>query len=145
MMIKIEAYIREEKFEDVKAALDDLNVNGLTVYQVMGCGIQRGYQEIVRGMEVDMQPSPPKNGRKKPWRPSGKLPTPVKWATARSSPTPSRPLSRSGPARPATTLSRNQNSGTAARASGIRPTAGKTLERSAPPASWKKISISPSR
>ena len=44
MMIKIEAYIREEKFEDVKKALDDLNVNGLTVYQVMGCGIQRGYQ-----------------------------------------------------------------------------------------------------
>lgn len=58
MMIKIEAYIREEKFEDVKAALDDLNVNGLTVYQVMGCGIQRGYQEIVRGMEVDMQMQP---------------------------------------------------------------------------------------
>ncbi len=58
MMIKIEAYIREEKFEDVKAALDALNVNGLTVYQVMGCGIQRGYQEIVRGMEVDMQMQP---------------------------------------------------------------------------------------
>ena len=58
MMIKIEAYIREEKFEEVKAALDDLNVNGLTVYQVMGCGIQRGYREIVRGMEVDMQMQP---------------------------------------------------------------------------------------
>ena len=43
MMYKIEAYVREEKFEDVKKALDDLNVNGLTVYQVMGCGIQRGY------------------------------------------------------------------------------------------------------
>lgn len=57
-MFKIEAYIREEKFEDVKKALDDLNVNGLTVYQVMGCGIQRGYQEIVRGMEVDMQMQP---------------------------------------------------------------------------------------
>lgn len=57
-MIKIEAYIREEKFEDVKAALDALNVNGLTVYRVMGCGIQRGYQEIVRGMEVDMQMQP---------------------------------------------------------------------------------------
>lgn len=58
MMIKIEAYIREEKFEEVKAALDALNVNGLTVYQVMGCGIQRGYREIVRGMEVDMQMQP---------------------------------------------------------------------------------------
>ncbi len=58
MMIKIEAYIREEKFEDVKAALDAINVNGLTVYQVMGCGLQRGYGEIVRGMEVDMQMQP---------------------------------------------------------------------------------------
>ncbi|MGI6005943.1 MAG: P-II family nitrogen regulator [Ruminococcus sp.] len=57
-MIKIEAYVREEKFEDVKKALDDINVNGLTVYQVMGCGIQRGYKEIVRGMEVDMQMQP---------------------------------------------------------------------------------------
>ena len=58
MMIKVEAIVREEKFEDVKKALDDLNVNGLTVYQVMGCGIQRGYHEIVRGMEVDMQMQP---------------------------------------------------------------------------------------
>lgn len=58
MMIKIEAYIREEKFEDVKAALDAIEVNGLTLYQVMGCGIQRGYREIVRGMEVDIQMQP---------------------------------------------------------------------------------------
>lgn len=58
MMIKIEAYVREDKFEDVKKALDEINVNGLTVYQVMGCGIQRGYKEIVRGMEVDMQMQP---------------------------------------------------------------------------------------
>ena len=58
MMIKIEAYVREDKFEDVKKALDDINVNGLTVYQVMGCGIQRGYKEIVRSMEVDMQMQP---------------------------------------------------------------------------------------
>src|SRR5699024_10047602 len=58
MIIKIEAYVREDKFEDVKKALDEINVNGLTVYQVMGCGIQRGYKEIVRGMEVDMQMQP---------------------------------------------------------------------------------------
>lgn len=58
MMIKIEAMIREEKFEDVKAALDEIGVNGLTVSQVMGVGIQRGYKEIVRGMQVDMQMQP---------------------------------------------------------------------------------------
>lgn len=58
MMIKIEAYVREDKFEDVKQALDEIGVNGLSVSQVMGCGIQRGYQEIVRGMKVDMQMQP---------------------------------------------------------------------------------------
>ena len=57
-MIKIEAMVREEKFEDVKAALDEIGVNGLTVYQVMGVGIQRGYKEVVRGMQVDMQMQP---------------------------------------------------------------------------------------
>ena len=57
-MIKIEAMVREEKFEDVKAALDEIGVNGLTVYQVMGVGIQRGYKEVVRGMQADMQMQP---------------------------------------------------------------------------------------
>ena len=55
MMIKIDAFIREEKFEDVKAALNSIGVNGMTVSQVMGCGIQRGYKEVVRGMQFDMQ------------------------------------------------------------------------------------------
>ena len=58
MMIKIDAFIREEKFEDVKAALNAIGVNGMTVSQGMGCGIQRGYKEIVRGMQVDMQMQP---------------------------------------------------------------------------------------
>ena len=58
MMIKIDAFIREEKFEDVKAELNAIGVNGMTVSQVMGCGIQRGYKEIVRGMQVDMQMQP---------------------------------------------------------------------------------------
>ena len=58
MMIKVEAIVREEKFEDVKAALDAIGVNGMTVSQGMGCGIQRGYKEIVRGMEGDRQMQP---------------------------------------------------------------------------------------
>ena len=57
-MIKIEAMVREEKFEDVKAALDEIGVNGLTVYQVMGVGIQRGYKEVVRGLQAEMQMQP---------------------------------------------------------------------------------------
>ena len=46
MMIKIDAIVREEKFEDVKAALNAIGVNGITVSQVMGCGVQRGYKEV---------------------------------------------------------------------------------------------------
>ena len=58
MMIKIDAFIREEKFEDVKAALNAIGVNGMTVSQVMGCGSQRGYKSVVRGMEVDVMMLP---------------------------------------------------------------------------------------
>jgi len=52
-MIKVEAIVREEKFEDVKAALNKIEVTGITVFQVMGCGIQRGYTELVRGQQID--------------------------------------------------------------------------------------------
>ena len=38
MLIKVEAIVREEMFEDVKAALNQIEVNGITVSQVMGCG-----------------------------------------------------------------------------------------------------------
>ena len=54
MLIKIEAIVREEMFEDVKDALNQIEVNGITVSQVMGCGVQRGYKEVVRGSEVDI-------------------------------------------------------------------------------------------
>jgi nitrogen regulatory protein P-II 1 len=53
-MIKIEAIVREEKLEDVKSALTAIEVNGITVSQVMGCGTQRGYTEFVRGTQVDV-------------------------------------------------------------------------------------------
>ena len=54
MMIKVEAIIRDEKFEDVKAALNDNEVNGITVSQVVGFGAQRGFKEVVRGSEVEI-------------------------------------------------------------------------------------------
>ena len=53
MMYKVEAIIREEKLEDVKSALHAVGVNGVTAYQVMGFGVQRGYKTVVRGQEVD--------------------------------------------------------------------------------------------
>ena len=58
MIIKIEAIVREEKMEDVKEALNGIGVNGITVSQVIGCGTQRGYTEVVRGTEIDIMMQP---------------------------------------------------------------------------------------
>lgn len=52
-MKKIDAYIRPEKLEDMKAQLDCLDLNGLSINQVMGCGKQKGWKEFVRGTEID--------------------------------------------------------------------------------------------
>ncbi|HHV12679.1 MAG TPA: P-II family nitrogen regulator [Clostridiales bacterium] len=57
-MIKVEAIVREEKYEDVKAALNDIDVHGMTVSQVMGCGVQKGYTGVVRGTKVDVNMLP---------------------------------------------------------------------------------------
>lgn len=57
-MIKIEAIVREEKYEEVKKALTEIGVNGITVYQVVGCGVQRGMAEYVRGQKIDVQVLP---------------------------------------------------------------------------------------
>jgi nitrogen regulatory protein P-II 1 len=53
-MIKIEAIVREEKLEDIKEALAKIDVKGVTISQVMGCGKQRGYKELIRGTEVNI-------------------------------------------------------------------------------------------
>lgn len=58
MMYKVEAIIREEKLEDIKEALHSIEVNGVTLYQVMGFGAQRGYSTRVRGQEVDVMMLP---------------------------------------------------------------------------------------
>lgn len=52
-MKKIEAYIRPEQIEDIKENLKPLNLDGISVTQIMGTGNQRGYTEFVRGTEVD--------------------------------------------------------------------------------------------
>lgn len=52
-MKKIEAYIRPEKLEDLKEILGALDVSGLSISEIMGCGSQKGWKEYVRGSEVD--------------------------------------------------------------------------------------------
>lgn len=58
MIIKINAIVREEKLEDVKEALNKIGVNGITISQVMGCGAQKGFTEIIRGTKVDLMMRP---------------------------------------------------------------------------------------
>src|SRR5512147_1570244 len=50
-MTKIEAIIRPNKLDDVKAALDEIGVQGMTVTHVMGAGKQRGRTQYYRGQE----------------------------------------------------------------------------------------------
>ncbi|MGX8709654.1 P-II family nitrogen regulator [Clostridium sp. KNHs216] len=54
-MKKIEAFIRPDQLEEIKEILDSLQLNGLSIMQVMGCGNQKGWKEFVRGTEVDYQ------------------------------------------------------------------------------------------
>lgn len=53
-MKKIEAIVRPEKYEEVKDALNEIDVKGITVYQVMGCGHQKGRTDNVRGLDVEI-------------------------------------------------------------------------------------------
>jgi nitrogen regulatory protein P-II 1 len=50
-MIKVEAVIRPGKLDDVKEALDEIGVKGITVLNVQGAGKQRGRTQYYRGQE----------------------------------------------------------------------------------------------
>lgn len=51
-MKKVTAVIRPEKLEELKDALNEMGIHGMTVYEVQGCGSQRGWKEYVRGNEM---------------------------------------------------------------------------------------------
>lgn len=52
-MHKISILVKLTRFEVLKKALNDLGVTGMTVTQVMGCGVQKGAGEYYRGVEMD--------------------------------------------------------------------------------------------
>lgn len=52
---KIEILMKQEKFERVKKAMNDIGVTGMTVTQVLGCGAQKGAPEFYRGVPVEVQ------------------------------------------------------------------------------------------
>ena len=50
---KISIICKQNKFEDLKEALAEIGVSGVTVTQVLGCGTQKGKAEYYRGVPVD--------------------------------------------------------------------------------------------
>jgi len=57
-MYKVSIIARHAGFDRLKKALNDLGVTGMTVTQVMGCGIQKGAGERYRGVELDVNVLP---------------------------------------------------------------------------------------
>tara|TARA_R110001583_G_scaffold6618_4_gene33567 strand:+ start:215 stop:553 length:339 start_codon:yes stop_codon:yes gene_type:complete len=57
-MKKIEAIIKPFKMDDIREALADIDINGMTVSEVKGFGRQKGHTELYRGAEymVDFLP-----------------------------------------------------------------------------------------
>jgi len=57
-MKKIEAIIKPFKLDDVKEALNEIGIKGMTISEVKGYGRQKGHKEIYRGAEyvVDFIP-----------------------------------------------------------------------------------------
>ncbi|BCB95347.1 nitrogen regulatory protein P-II 1 [Dissulfurispira thermophila] len=53
-MKKIEAIIKPFKLDEVKDALNDIGIQGMTVTEVKGFGRQKGHVELYRGAEYDI-------------------------------------------------------------------------------------------
>jgi len=53
-MKKVEAVIKPHKIEDVRAALADIGIIGITAWDVRGFGRQKGHQELYRGSEYQV-------------------------------------------------------------------------------------------
>ena len=52
---KVEILMKQERFETLKKAMNDIGVTGMTVTQVLGCGAQKGAPEYYRGVQMEMQ------------------------------------------------------------------------------------------
>ena len=53
-LTKVEIITKQSKFEELKAAMNAIGVTGMTVTNVLGCGIQKGATEYYRGVPLEM-------------------------------------------------------------------------------------------
>ncbi len=54
VLSKVEILMKQSRFEKFKDAMNEIGVTGMTVTQVVGCGLQKGATEYYRGSAVDM-------------------------------------------------------------------------------------------
>lgn len=57
-MKKVEAFIRHEKVEEVRDALDAIGIQGMSFTEIKGCGRQKGYTETYRGAKTTIHLRP---------------------------------------------------------------------------------------
>ena len=53
-LTKVSIICKQNKFDELKEALNDIGVMGITVTQVLGCGVQKGAAKYYRGVAVDV-------------------------------------------------------------------------------------------
>lgn len=53
-MKKLEIIIKPEKLEDLKSILDETQANGIMITNIMGYGNQKGYKQVYRGAEYNV-------------------------------------------------------------------------------------------
>lgn len=51
---KIDIIMKQNRFEALKSAMNEIGVTGMTVTQVLGCGVQKGKSEYYRGVEMEV-------------------------------------------------------------------------------------------
>ncbi|MDD6207438.1 MAG: ammonium transporter [Clostridiales bacterium] len=53
-LTRVSIICKQSKFDELKEALNEIGVMGITVTQVLGCGVQKGAAKMYRGSEVDV-------------------------------------------------------------------------------------------
>lgn len=53
-MTKVDMIIKQNKFDTLKVAMNQIGITGMTVTQVIGCGMQKGSVEYYRGIPMDI-------------------------------------------------------------------------------------------
>lgn len=53
-MTKIDIITNPSKFDELKDELNKIGISGMTVSNVLGCGLQKGHKEYYRGVAVDI-------------------------------------------------------------------------------------------